>query len=102
MYLYAIKGILYAIKGILIPGTLVCRIMQFGHSPIDCLLNKIYKEKVSPESWVVGSLKTLVMYEHFIKSYSEEHILASLLIEAFSEFLIVKFQHVVLYPMLYG
>ena len=30
---------LYATKGILIPGTLVCKIVQSGRLPIDCLFN---------------------------------------------------------------
>jgi hypothetical protein len=74
---------LYATKSILIPGTLVSRIVQSGRSPIACLFNKINKESVSPECGVVDSLKALIMHEHFIKPYSEQHILASLLIKAF-------------------
>jgi len=54
---------LYATKGVLIPGTLVCKIVQSGRLPIDCLFNKIYNEAVSPECGVVCSLKALKMHE---------------------------------------
>ena len=74
---------LYATKGILVPGTLVSRIVQSGLSPIDCVFNKIHKEAIPSECGIVDSLKALIMHEHFIKPYSEEHILASLLIRAF-------------------
>ena len=73
----------YATNSILIPGTLVSRIVQSDHSPIDCLFNKIYKEAVSPECGVVDSLMALITHQQFIKPYSEEHILASLLIKTF-------------------
>ena len=51
-----------------------------GRSSIDCLFNKICKEAVSPEYGVVDSLKALIMHETFIKPYSEEYILAMILI----------------------
>ena len=74
---------LYAKQGILIAGTLVC------------LFNQIYKEAASPECGAVDSLKTLIMHEHFIELYSEEHILVILLIEAFRVF------NCNIYPVLY-
>jgi len=87
---------LYAINGNLIPDTRVSRIVQSGCSLIDCLFNKTYEEAVSPECGGVDILKTFIMHENIIKLYSKEHILASLVI-----ILILKCQHIVLYPVLY-
>ena len=74
---------LYATKVILIRGTLVNRIVQSDHSPVDCFFNKIYKKAVSHECGMVYSLKALIIHENVIKHYSGEHILASFLIKAF-------------------
>jgi len=72
----------YMCEGILYHGTLVNRIVNFGMSPVACIFNKY---QVPPKSvcGVVDSLKVLLMNEHFIKPYSEEHILVSLLTQSF-------------------
>jgi hypothetical protein len=74
---------LYVAKCTLIPGTLVSRLVTSGLSPINCVFNQITKCNVSTESGIVHSLKGLLMSEHFFKPYSDEHVLASLLLKAF-------------------
>ena len=41
-------------------------------------------ENAQTETGVVDTLRSLLMHEHFIKPYSEEHIMAALLLRAFS------------------
>ena len=74
---------MYVAQGTLIPGTIVSRRVTCGLSPINCVFNQIIKCNVSTESGIVDSLKGLLMSEHFLKPYSDEHVLASLLLKAF-------------------
>ena len=73
---------LYLARGVLIPGTLVHRIISYGLSPIKCIFNKIYLP-ADPVCGVTDSLKMLLRNENFIKPYSEEHVLSSLLTRSF-------------------
>ena len=73
---------LYICKGLLYPGTLVHRIVSFGLSPIDCIFNKQYLPP-KPPCGIVDSLQMLLMHNHFLKPYSDEHVLSSLLTRAF-------------------
>ena len=48
------------------------------------LFNKpVARKMCHPQDGVVDSLSYLVMQENFIKPYSEEHVLATLLLRAF-------------------
>ena len=67
------------------PGTLLDKIVSFGYSPAECAFAKRcnkYKYK-SVKDGVVDSLKTLIYTENFVKSWSSEHILTTLLLKAF-------------------
>jgi hypothetical protein len=71
------------LHGKLIPGTLVQRIVSYGLSPTELLFNKPNLLTNSHDSGVVDSLRYLVMHEQFLKPYSDEYIIASLLVKAF-------------------
>ena len=75
---------LFICDNILIPGSLIERLVSFGLSPIECAFN----EKRSPKNddnaiGVCDSVRTLLMHVNFIKPYSEEHVLCSLMLRAF-------------------
>jgi retron-type reverse transcriptase len=76
----------YIIHGKLTPGTIVERIVSYGLSPIEILFSKTQLgntvSHVSHDG-VADSLRYLIMQEQFIKPYSSEHIIASLLVKAF-------------------
>ena len=75
---------LYVAHGVVIKGTLVDILLNSGLSPIKCAFSKSgYVTPIVPESGVVDSLKCMVMHEHFIKPYSEQHVLACLLTKSF-------------------
>ena len=70
----------------LIPGTILQRVVSAAFSPIKSLFTK--QLKVNPElnchrDAVVDSLRYPIWNENFIKPYSEEHVLATLLTRAF-------------------
>ena len=70
----------------LIPGTILQRVVSAGFSPIKSLFTKqlnVNPEVNSPRDGVVDSLRYLICNENFIKPYSEEHVLATLLTRAF-------------------
>ena len=50
---------------------------------MNCVFNPSPREVVKSKCGIVDSLKNLIMTENFIKPYSEEHILATLLVRAF-------------------
>ena len=75
---------LFICDNILIPGSLIERLVSFGLSPIECA----FYEKRSPKNddnaiGVCDSVRTLLMHVNFIKPYSEEHVLCSLMLRAF-------------------
>ena len=66
----------------LIPETILKRVVSAGFSPIKSLFTKqlnVNPEVNSPRDGVVDSLRYLICNENFIKPYSEEHVLATLL-----------------------
>ena len=70
----------------LIPGSLIHRVVEAGFSPIKCL--SIRQQFTAHRSnnmhdGIVDSLRHLLYHENFVKPYSEEHILATLLVKAF-------------------
>ena len=68
----------------LIPGTLLQRIVDLDVSPVQAIFNKVVTPRpTSIRDGVVDSLQYLIRHEHFIKPYSDEHILATLLTKAF-------------------
>ena len=76
----------YINKNTRVPGTLLDRILKLKLSPVNC----IFSSRVSHfghinnvHSGVVDSLKYLICHDNFIKPYSEEHVLATLLTRAF-------------------
>ena len=74
----------YLSCGELIRGTLVDRLVSFGLSPTRCAYNKVRKVyNCDSDSGVVDSIRGLLMHENFIKPYSEEHVLATLLTRSF-------------------
>jgi len=77
---------LYTCSGILVPGSLVERVVRLGLSPTRCALGPPSARRVGGESSASGitdSVRTMIMHSNFIKPYSEEHVLATLLIRAF-------------------
>ena len=70
----------------LIPGTLLHRVVTLGHSPVKCMLSRHRWAGDGPgdiRDGVVDSLRYLVMHENFLKPYSDEHVLVTLLTKAF-------------------
>ena len=73
---------LYICDGILYTGTLIDRIVSYGLSPTYCMFNRFSMPPKS-ECGLVDSLRVLLSHSNFIKPYSEEHVLSSLLTKAF-------------------
>ena len=78
----------FILNGALIPGTLCERLVNCDLSPVLCCFNKRMLSSESTHSsfnncGLVDSLRTLLMHENFIKPYSDEHILATLLTKSF-------------------
>jgi len=68
------------------PGTLLHRIVQLGKSPTSIIFNK--KTVHVPnhdelDNGIVDSMSYLLRHNNFMKPYSEEHVLLSLLTKAF-------------------
>jgi hypothetical protein len=73
----------YICRGTLVQGTLVERAVSFGLSPTQSAFNVYKRSSVKQKCGIVDSLQGLLMHENFIKPYSEEHVLTSLLTKAF-------------------
>jgi exonuclease III len=75
----------FILYGKLPPGSLVHRIISFGLSPVELLFghSNCTTMDVNPNDGVADSLRYLIMREQFLKPYSDEYILASLLVKAF-------------------
>ena len=72
--------------GHIIPGTILDRVCRFGISPIKYAFTNYQRNPPRSQDvsdGVADSLKFLIMHDNFIKPYSDEHILARLLITAF-------------------
>jgi hypothetical protein len=77
---------LYLCNGKTIPGTLLHKVKALGHSPIASAFCKSKGPGFDfnhPEDGVVASLRYLLCHENYIKPYSTEHVLATLLTKAF-------------------
>lgn len=76
---------LFMCNGTLIPGTLCERLINHNISPMQCFVNKRVNVQYFSQnsSGVVDSLRILLMHENFIKPYSDEHVLATLLTKSF-------------------
>ena len=74
---------LYMLKKTVIPGTLVSKLLSFGLSPISCIFYDYTKSSFISDCGLTDSLRRLIMHEHFIKLYSEEHFLATLLTRSY-------------------
>ena len=69
-----------------IPGTLIHRVVEAGFSSIKCLSIKqqfTAQRANNIHDGIVDSLRHLVYHENFVKPYSEEHNLATVLVKAF-------------------
>ena len=68
-----------------VPGTLIDRIIKMKLSPVKCLFRRVIPNVIEEgyNDGVVESLRFLILHEIFIKPYSSEHIIASLLTNAF-------------------
>ena len=75
---------LYIAHGVVVSGTLLDRVIKAGGSPVDLIFNKpCNNSQRLPQDGEVDNIVYLVMQENFIKPYSEEHVLATLLLRAF-------------------
>ena len=77
---------MYISNGRLITGTLIHRVTSVGHSPVISAFIKnkfITVDHKAHEDGVVSSLRYLMCHENFMKPYSNEHILATLLTKSF-------------------
>ena len=73
----------YILSGKTIRGTLLDRVVAAGHNPLDVIFNKPKYNNRSEPDGVVDSLKYLLNHDNYIKPWSDEHILATLLTKAF-------------------
>ena len=74
---------LYISRGQLIPGTLVHRAVMYGISPTQCAFTHFKKPGFTKDCGVIDSIRALVMHTNFIKPYSEQHVLTTLLTKSF-------------------
>lgn len=78
---------MYICDNVLIPGTLVERVVRLGVSPTGCAFGNpgacLAGRRPNQESGIIDSLRFMILHSNFIKPYSEEHVLATLLIRAF-------------------
>ena len=64
--------------------SLLGRVIKSGFSPVRLLFNKPnYTFLNTTSCGIVDSLRGLIMHEHFLKPYSDEHVLGVLLTKAF-------------------
>ena len=75
----------FVLYGYSVPGTLIDRIIKIKLSPVKCLFRRVIPNVIEEahHDGVVESLRFLILHENFIKPYSSEHIIASLLTKAF-------------------
>ena len=75
----------FILKGTLIKGTLIEKLVTGGVSPTHLLFerNPVSREIPNSDDGIVDSLRYLIMHSNFLKPYSDEHIIASLLVKAF-------------------
>ena len=75
----------FVLYGYSVPGTLIDRIIKMKLSPVKCLFRRVIPNVIEEahHDGVVESLRFLILHENFIKPYSSEHIIASLLTKAF-------------------
>ena len=83
--LYSFMMARYMLYGAVTKGSMLDRIVCLGLSPMQVIFSKsTFNVSESPhEDGITDSLKYLTMHEHFIKPWSEEHILAVLLTRSF-------------------
>ena len=76
----------YMLTGETVPGTLLNKIVNNSLSPLDIgiPLSRSHCGTVKEGSnGIIDSMRQLIMHEHFIKPWSQEHILLKLLTKAF-------------------
>ena len=76
----------YMLTGETVPGTLLNKIVNLSLSPLDIgiPLSRSHCGTVKEGSnGIIDSMRQLIMHEHFIKPWSQEHILLKLLTKAF-------------------
>ena len=75
----------YMARGVVVPGTIIARVHDMGHSPLHCMFNRdFYNVRfMSQSDGVVDSLRHLIKHENYLKPYSDEHLLVRLLTRAF-------------------
>ena len=63
------------------------RVVRLGVSPTGCAFGNpgacLAGRRPNQESGIIDSLRFMILHSNFIKPYSEEHVLATLLIRAF-------------------
>ena len=77
---------LFICDNVLIPGSLIHRLVSCGLSPTDCAFTcakKTLQKDDSSNGGICDSVRNLIMHVNFIKPYSEEHVLCSLMLRAF-------------------
>jgi len=74
---------LYIQNGSLVPGTLIERCIKYGLSPVKCMSGHFKKQPFKENCGLTDSIRALVMHEIYIKPYSEQHVLTSLLTRVF-------------------
>jgi len=75
----------YMATGNYTKGTLLERILQNGSNPMKVIFDKPGRRQMKPkaEDGVVDSLKVLLHSENFVKPWTTDHLLVSLLTQAF-------------------
>ena len=77
----------YMCKGTIVPGTLVCNLLQKGISPMHYTLNNNRINLPKFDTGINGhidSIRDLLFHDNFIKPYSSQHLLAYMLLKHFS------------------
>jgi hypothetical protein len=75
----------YISKGTIVPGTIVSKVLSMGLSPSYCAFNdyKFHLPTSINDNGHIDSIRAMVFHENFIKPYSDEHTLVTLLTKSF-------------------
>ena len=78
---------MFICENVLIPGTLIERIVKLDLSPTRCAFvpPNVHRGgcRSNVANGITDSIRSMISHSNFIKPYSDEHVLANLLIRAF-------------------
>jgi hypothetical protein len=73
----------YICGGQIVPGTIIDRVIKYGLCPVKCAFEKYMPNSCYEPDGVVDSLRHLLYHDNYIKPWSSEYMLTTLLTKAF-------------------